>query len=951
MFKIYRLPAIVAFSTALFSYAVAQKSASTRIPHYTIPAEAHDGEDYMSKTIIFKVKPEYRNLCSPNDVNYAPLKTFMKDMGVQNFFKIYPYEKAPQREFNERGQKLVDLTLIYEYTFTANISLQQALDKISRLGIFEYAETHQIPKAMYNVNDVQVGSQYHIPLIKAPQAWDISQGDSTIIVGIVDTGTEPSHPDLKDNIKHNYNDPIDGIDNDNDGYVDNFSGWDVGLNDNDPTWQGQQHGVHVSGIASASTDNNTGVAGTGFKCMFLPVKIADASGTLTASYVGIQYAAAHGCKVINCSWGGAGGGQYAQDVINAATFNYDALVVAAAGNNGNESILSPGDLDNVLCVAATTTTDTKAGFSNYGYKVRISAPGENIYSTYSGTGYATLSGTSMASPCTAGAVALVRAYFPTYTALQAAARLCATADHIDSLNSGTLKNKLGTGRVNLYRALAGASVPSILLTNKVITDGNDNAPVAGDTLRIAGTFTNFLAPTSNLSVVLSTTSTFVTIIASTATVNLGAVSTMGTGDNNSSPFLIKIKNTAPQNTDVIFKVTYTDGTYSASEFFDVVVNVDYLNVTVNDIESTITSKGMIGWNNDPPSQGLGFKYKGVSMFYDAGLMIGTPDSNVSNVVRGVSTKNTDFTPTIKLNRVSSNAQSDFDTEGYFNDAGAQKPLPILVHHKSYAWSTPGDRKFIMYRYIIHNAGTAVLDSLYAGICADFDIQGPGGDSNRVSFDSLNRLGYTYYTKNNGLYGGIKVLTTSAATTIYAFDNTKTGNGGLNLYDGFSRREKYLGLSKYRKEAGVTGAGNDVVESVSTGPYKLNPGDSVEVAFSIIAGDDLADLELSASNAQIKYDNLLLSTSAIGASESAYLRAFPNPASGITTIEITMPRAGQLDLKLYDLVGKETAVIASGEFTAGKHQFSLDASKFGNGVYFYSLSFEGNKTVRKLIVSK
>ena len=956
MLKSYKCLGIAAIAAiSLLSSASAQKACSPNAYHYQLASHARDGEDYMSKTVIFKMKNDYRSLCSNNDISNAELKVLMQQMGVQSFGKIYPREHQPEREFNPQGIAYADLSLIYEYTYTANMSLQQAMDKIASLGITEYAVPHVIPHIDYTVNDPQAGSQWQIAKIKADQAWSISQGDPSVVIGITDTGTELTHPDLAANMQLNPADPINGTDDDNDGFIDNYHGYDVGSNDNDPTWQGDAHGVHCTGIADAVTDNSTGVAGIGFKCHYLPVKIADATGKLIASYYGIYYAAAHGCKVISCSWGGTvDPGTYGQDIINFATINNDALVVSAAGNSGLDEKNWPSSNQYVMRVAWLGTTDAKDASSDYGNDVSICAPGTNILSTYSGGSYSTLSGTSMACPVVAGSAAIVRSYFPSYTALQTAARLKVTADNIDAINGTALKGKLGSGRVNLYRALTDPGVPSISMTSRTLTDNNDNAIVANDTIRITGTFTNYLAnSSSNLKVVLSTTSTFVTLQSTTST--LGAINTLGSTTNASSVFKVKVKSTAPLNTPVIFKLTYTDGTYTAIEYFELVVNVDYLNVNVNNIATSVTSRGMIGWNNDPPTQGLGFEYKGTNLTYEGGLMIGVPDSAVSNTIRGVkfNAKNYDFNAVFNARRVSVNPKSDFDTEAKFNDGAAQQPLPILVHQKTYAWSAPADANYVIWRYVITNTGTKTLSGLYAGIGADFDIQGKGGDSNRVGFDATNKMGYTYYTKTKGLYAGIKLLTSTAPVNVYGIDNDTTGSGGVDVFhNGFSRAEKYITLSTMRAAAGVAKQGQDVLEVVSTGPYTINAGDSIDVAFALIGSDDLAMLQTSAVAAQTRYDNTILSAPAIAGREEAYtLQFFPNPTSGNTIIDVNLPKSGKMELKVYNMIGQDVATISSGDQTAGNHQFNFDASKLNSGVYYYQLTAGETKLVRRLIVSK
>src|ERR1700741_3077984 len=311
---------ITSVFTALFigaqlfqpAFAQQKKAAITPVKHLSIDKSLKEGTDYLSKTIILKVKPAYRNLCTPGYINHPQLNQLLSVFGVQNLAKIYPHHKAPEKQFNSVGQAYVDLSLIYEFNYSNAFSIEKVANKLVDLGILEYAEPHYIPHVGYTPNDPlsDITGQYHHNRIDAYNGWSISQGDTNVVMGITDTGTDPTHNDLMDNFKHNYNDTIDGVDNDLDGYIDNFTGWDVGMNDNDPTWQSNAHGVHVCGIAGATTDNGIGGAGVGFKCRLLPVKIANANGDLIAAYEGITYAADHGADIINCSWGGSGGSRY-----------------------------------------------------------------------------------------------------------------------------------------------------------------------------------------------------------------------------------------------------------------------------------------------------------------------------------------------------------------------------------------------------------------------------------------------------------------------------------------------------------------------------------------------------------------------------------------------------------------------------------------------------------------
>ena len=226
--------------------------------------------DYMSNTIIFKVKESFRPSCTEQGVNIASLQKGFNAINVVSVNKIFKNEQPPREKVNQYGKPLTDLSLIYECKYSSGAPIEKAITALLSSNVLEYAEPHFVPVTTYTTNDPQAttSGQYHICRIGAYGGWNTSKGDTNVIVGITDTGTEPTHPDLAANIKHNYADPINSIDDDFDGYVDNFSGWDVGMNDNNPTWQGDAHGVHVSGISSASTDNAIGIAGIGFKCKF-----------------------------------------------------------------------------------------------------------------------------------------------------------------------------------------------------------------------------------------------------------------------------------------------------------------------------------------------------------------------------------------------------------------------------------------------------------------------------------------------------------------------------------------------------------------------------------------------------------------------------------------------------------------------------------------------------------
>ncbi len=813
-------------------------------------------EDYMSQTVVLKLKEEFRPYCSRDQVSISELELLLKEIDATGIQQRFPFAKRPERETNDYGLKLADLSLIYEFKYEGNFVVEDVINAVYELGLVQYAEPDYIAHLFYTPNDSLISTQWHLSTIKAYQAWDLDKGDTNVVIAIIDSGADLDHPDFIDQFKYNYADNnADGVDDDGDGYIDNYLGWDFDGDDNNTQILGSDHGVHVAGCASPSTDNVDGVAGAGFACKILPIKAGD-GGTIAFGYQGIAYAADHGASVINCSWGGPGGGQAGQDVIDYATINNDALVVAAAGNDAVEDLFYPASFNYVLNVASTAQNDTKSGFSNYGYDIDVCAPGSNIYATLNNT-YGYNSGTSMASPVAAGCVALVRSYFSNLDALQAGEQLKVMCDDIYPVNNSAYADKLGSGRVNIFAALNnGISKPSIVMTERNTTDGNDEAFVVGDTIQISGIFTNFLAPTGPVTGTLTASSVNVNIV--DGSISLGAFGPFGDSkDINTDPLLIEILSGASFNEKVLFELELTDGSYTTSIFFDIIVNVDYINININDVATSITSKSLIGFNDfSTQNEGLGFIYPysnlgtGDNLLFDGGLMVGI-SGNVSDNVRNTGGVDDDFTSLNNVRRLSVPVFSEFDLVGDFNDNNSASPLNVEVRHRAYAWTKAGHRKYVIVEFSIKNYSGGMLNDVYAGIYTDWDIA--TFSNNVAATDVLRYLGYVYDTDVNGYYAGIQVISNTGFNHYAMFNNEIDDPGGTGVHpnNSYTSADKYTTLSNTVTNAG--GSGADVSNVVSSGPFNIAAGDSVFMAFAIIAGDDLVDLQLSADSAYTMYN--------------------------------------------------------------------------------------------------
>ncbi|MFV7783104.1 S8 family serine peptidase [Shewanella marisflavi] len=366
--------------------------------------------------------------------------------------------------------------------------VDSVLASLKNHPLIEYAEPNYLVHTTAVPNDTSYPSLYGMQKIQAETAWDYVIGDSSVVVGVIDTGFDFNHPDLADNIWTNPNEIAgNGIDDDGNGYIDDIHGISAILDNGNPSDTGA-HGTHVSGTIGAKGNNAMGVAGVNWQtnmvgCSFL----GSGGGTLADGVQCIDYMiglknAGNNIRVLNNSWGGGGFTQTLKDAITAAN-NADMLFVAAAGNDSadidNGGFYPAGyDVPNVVAVASTDNTDNLSGFSNYGDQlVHLAAPGSFILSTTPNNSYDTFSGTSMATPHVAGAAALILAGNPNLTTSQLKSVLMNTGDTLAALEGKTISGK----RLNLANALidSGGAGPSFFMeatpTKSTINQGNSQA--------------------------------------------------------------------------------------------------------------------------------------------------------------------------------------------------------------------------------------------------------------------------------------------------------------------------------------------------------------------------------------------------------------------------------------------------------------------------------------------
>ena len=361
------------------------------------------------------------------------------------------------------------------------LSLEKALEFYSRLPGVDYAEPNYRLKAEFVPNDPLYAAQrWYYNLTEAPQAWDVERGEPSVIVAVLDSGVDVTHPDLRERIWRNPGEGVpNGIDEDGNGCVDDVYGCNfVDPGDADPSCGPQPaspsnqvtddsgHGTFVAGIIGATGNNGIGVIGEAPGVTLLPVKVLDCTGagTTADAAAGILYAARMGAQVINLSFGGAEPSRTLQEAVVTATGTFGAVVVAASGNQGTQGVTYPARYRQVIAVGASdrNSPDARAPFSNWGPEVDVVAPGADLVSTVpqalcdgrwscpGGQPYSVASGTSFAAAQVAALAALVRSHSPALTTNEVRFVIRATAL---PLPDDSTPGWAGAGRIRMRRAL------------------------------------------------------------------------------------------------------------------------------------------------------------------------------------------------------------------------------------------------------------------------------------------------------------------------------------------------------------------------------------------------------------------------------------------------------------------------------------------------------------------
>jgi subtilisin family serine protease len=639
-------------------------AAATRAPEIELDGQGRplweEGIIWVKVTANVQID---RNILELRSFGVTSLDAKIEQLGIVSINRAFRPIERPNRK------DLPDLTKIFTLELPPKMSAKIFIDVLSKDANVEYAE--RVPAVYQEAipnDEFYAGIMYHLPQIQAEEAWDIHKGEDgveQIVVGVCDTGIDWKHPDLANNIYNRLGedadgdgvtmlwdgtewvmdpDDLNGIDDDNNGYIDDLIGWNMiadasGTENNDPMDPPSRgHGSHVSGLAAGVTNNETGIASISWNVKVFATShgySGDNGVSVYRAYDGLVYLADNGADIINASWGGGGFSQGAEEVIRYIS-GVGALFVSSAGNGDDGAggmtgfdLAYPSSYPGCISVASVDRNDFKAWYSTFGWGVDISAPGGNhqpglISTVPYGNGYDYYSGTSMASPVAAGMFALVKSYYPDWTNEQLINQVIGTSDDIERFNT-FYGPWLGAGRINAYQALIqqDVSVPNTM--ELALWDVSSSNPAAQDWVMEPGESTDLSFVIRSYTHVLSDSAVTFTLVSNDPDILVSNASILDTifADDYSTvdPFTVTIAEGAntessplylviePQSAEVLTGDSLRfdllmNTTSVGTNFLDlnlVFGDVHTSTVTLSNSASTPVSISAGAWSTDPNS--------------------------------------------------------------------------------------------------------------------------------------------------------------------------------------------------------------------------------------------------------------------------------------------------------------------------------------------------------------
>lgn len=766
------------------------------------------------------------------------LGSFLQRGSVDDFFQSIDAIKssAPLRNPTiqaRSGPSVLDGVFIIQ--IEENKDPIELCNQLLRHQQVEYAEVMYQQQLFQTPDDPfanpSSGSQGYLGVISAYEAWDITTGSSDIVIGIVDTGMDLTHEDIIGKYYVNPVEVVNGLDDDNNGYVDDILGYDFADIDTDAQADGSQHGTHVGGIAGANTNNGLGIASVGYECLLSPLKGFTTVGQLsTGVWEGVLYAADNGYDIVNLSWGNFGGfNQFDQDIINYCVLEKDMVVIAAAGNTPADLDFYPASYEHVLSVGASTLSDTKWSSGTYSDHIDVMAPGLSIFSTQNDDTYNTDSGSSHSTPQVAGAAGLVKSVFPEYNARQIMEQLRVTSDDIYGVSGNeAFAFKLGKGRLNAFRAVSESVSRSLRVHDFDYASPFGNYAFFGDTLTLSYDLTNYLANLISPSLGLESESPYVQIL--TTATEFGAFATMQT--KSQGDLQIVLTQDAPPNTEIDLRFTMNEGSYSDFQNVSFFTEPDEFDFGDGNMSLKVVGDGSIGFSTSDYSTGLSMGYNGESVMTFSGLILGENAASLND-----------------------NVTNDFSVPTREDDFQSEKAIKLLPHDviPFYGYSEfssmdgnlwieqsiipSEDESYLVIQYRIINTSGAELVDFEAGFFADYNLDNQ--TDNHANWDSsLNSLVFNDDVQST--YASVGLI--ESVYHYAALDMQALNGNSKDINATFTDTEKFDFMAGINiPNAGTEGVGNDVAGLVNSTFSSIQPNESVKITVSLTLADSYSKL--------------------------------------------------------------------------------------------------------------
>ncbi|MCA1801121.1 MAG: S8 family peptidase [Rhodothermaceae bacterium] len=887
---------------------------------------------------------------------------------------------ALNRGLRDWQQMPEDLTRTFVVTYDSGESPYILAAKLASLPGIEYAEPLYIHEITASPNDPFVSGNGHdyFGYHAFFGAWNVSKSSEDVVIAIIDSGVDYTHVDLRSKLWRNpepgrarsmFPDLFSQVENDTIGW--DF--WSSGttqnpVQGNDPRGVFENHGTHVAGTAAANTDNAIGIAGTGWNARYMAVK---AGGTqefpraIGFGYQGILYAAANGADIINCSWGGSNFSLFGQDVVSLATA-MGSLVVGAAGNSGSDQFFYPAALPEVLSVGSVDHRNgLQSGFSNYGYSVDVFAAGTVINSTIFNNDYGLKSGTSMAAPVVSGLAALLRSHFPDWSPMRIATQIRATATSIDADHPASFRYKLGTGVVNAYRALT-TNRPGVKVINTAFLNLSGDKLDLGEEGEITIRLKNYGEVTSQLDLFLEPLTSGIEISKVVPHVTMVATDTEIT-----AKFNIKIPTNYNLSTVPGFLLRIEDRANSYSDF--AVITYDSILFDIhssNKILTSVNTTGTVGYLDAlSASGGVGFipfnestgDFSNPSVLFEGALMIETFVDSVGynlDQARNDVGISRDFVPLSGFQfQRSPDPSLPTIGRGRFTTLQPGNRPHLDIELETFSYNQPDLDQAMIFRYSVTNLSNGRLNTTRIGLFNDWDII-PYFDNN-TAFDLQGDFIYAWSSQPGQPYTAVAHLGTIESAL--AIDNRFNGpQDSLNfgLVDGFSDQKKSWSLRAGRTKTVLRNTDISIV--TSSGPFDIEPEATAVIGFIYAYGNSLADLRLQIQNAREKAGFRVSSPGLVLKDEGPFSEIpestllysnYPNPFNPSTTVRYYMDEGAEVNLSVYDLLGRLVTTLARGPRAQGSHTVSYNAAGLSSGVYLLVLDAGGKRQTRKMLLLK